>query len=139
MQSQIQNDIKTADNIGRQFLQAFFQQNADISNFYGNDSILSFESETYIGRDDIIGKLKTFNVSTIPTNYSVQPSNNGILIFCSGSFQLVGETNQMPFAEGGKRYLYYYLRHKKVELYLKQKELNGNDNSNGNDIREKEE
>ncbi len=97
MQSQIQNDIKTADNIGRQFLQAFFQQNADISNFYGNDSILSFESETYIGRDDIIGKLKTFNVSTIPTNYSVQPSNNGILIFCSGSFQLVGETNQMPF------------------------------------------
>ena len=97
MQSQIQNDIKTADNIGRQFLQAFFQQNADISNFYGNDSTLSFESETYIGRDDIIGKLKTFNVSTIPTNYSVQPSNNGILIFCSGSFQLVGETNQMPF------------------------------------------
>ena len=97
MQSQIQNDIKTADNIGRQFLQAFFTPNTDIANFYGNDSILSFESETYIGRDDIIGKLKTFNVSTIPTNYSVQPSNNGILIFCSGSFQLVGETNQMPF------------------------------------------
>ena len=97
MQSQIQNDIKTADNIGRQFLHAFFKQNADISNFYGNDSILSFESETYIGRDDIIGKLKTFNVSTIPTNYSVQPSNNGILIFCSGNFQLQGETNQMPF------------------------------------------
>ena len=49
----------------------------------------------------------------------------------------------LPFAEGGKRYLYYYLRHKKVELYLKQKELNGNekngDNSNGNDIREKAE
>jgi hypothetical protein len=44
----------------------------------------------------------------------------------------------LPFSEGGKRYLYYYLRHKKVELYLKQKELNGNDNSNNNDIREKE-
>ena len=97
MQNQIQNDIKTADNIGRQFLQAFFQQNADISNFYGNDSILSFESETYIGRDDIVGKLKSFQVATIPTNYSVQPSNNGILIFCSGSLQLKGETNQMPF------------------------------------------
>ena len=97
MQNQIQNDIKTADNIGRQFLQAFFQQNADISNFYGNDSILSFESETYIGRDDIVGKLKSFQVATIPTNYSVQPSNNGILIFCSGSLQLNGETNQMPF------------------------------------------
>ena len=97
MQSQIQNDIKTADNIGRQFLQAFFQQNADISNFYGNDSILSFEGEVFIGRDDIMGKLKQLQVSTIPTNYSVQPSNNGILIFCSGNFQIAGESNQMPF------------------------------------------
>ena len=97
MQNQIQNDIKTADNIGRQFLQAFFQPNVDISNFYGNDSILSFESETFVGRDDIIGKLKNLQVSTIPTNYSVQPSNNGILIFCSGNFQIVGEQNQMPF------------------------------------------
>ena len=97
MQNQIQNDIKTADNLGRQFLQAFFQQNVDISNFYGNDSILSFESEIFVGRDDIVGKLKNLQVTTIPTNYSVQPSNNGILIFCSGNFQIAGEQNQMPF------------------------------------------
>ena len=94
---QIQNDIKTADNIGYQFLQAFFQQNADISNFYGNDSILNFESDVFIGRDDIVAKLKNLQVNTIPTNYSVQPSNSGILIFCSGNFQIVGEQNQMPF------------------------------------------
>ena len=97
MQSQIQNDIKAANNIGVQFLQAFFTPNTDISNFYGNDSILSFESETYIGRDEIIGKLKNLQVSNIPNNYSVQPSNNGILIFCSGNFQIAGESNQMPF------------------------------------------
>ena len=97
MQSQIQNDIKTADNIGRQFLQAFFQQNADISNFYGNDSILNVESDVFIGREEIVAKLKSIQVSTIPTNYSVQPSNNGILIFCSGMFQITGEQNQMPF------------------------------------------
>ena len=98
MQNQIQNDIKTADNIGRQFLQAFFAQNADISNFYGNDSILNFESEVFIGRDDIIGKLKGLQVTTIPNNYSVQPSNNGILIFCSGNFVIEGQQNPMPFA-----------------------------------------
>ena len=98
MQNQIQNDIKTADNIGRQFLQAFFAQNADISNFYGNDSILSFESEVFIGRDDIIGKLKGMQVTTVPNNYSVQPSNNGILIFCSGNFVIEGQSNPMPFA-----------------------------------------
>ena len=98
MQNQIQNDIKAAENIGVQFLQAFFTPGVDISNFYGGDSILSFESETFIGRDDIVGKLKSFQVTTVPTNYSVQPSANGILIFCSGSFQIVGEQNQIPFA-----------------------------------------
>ena len=97
MQNQIQSDLKTADNIGRQFLQAFFAQNVDISNFYGNDSILTFESETLIGKDDIVGKLKNLQVNTIPKNYSVQPSVNGILIYFSGMFQIAGEQNQMPF------------------------------------------
>ena len=97
MQSQIQNDLKTADNIGRQFLQAFFNKGTDISNFYGNDSILTFEKESLIGKDEIVGKLKNLQVNTIPTDYSVQPSVNGILIYFAGSFQIVGEQNQMPF------------------------------------------
>ena len=97
MQSQIQNDLKTADNIGRQFLQAFFNKGTDISNFYGNDSILTFEKETLMGKDEIIGKLKNLQVNTIPTDYSVQPSVNGILIYFAGQFQIVGEQNQMPF------------------------------------------
>ena len=97
MQSQIQNDLKTADNIGRQFLQAFFNKGTDISNFYGNDSILTFEKDNFIGKDEIVGKLKMLQVNTIPTDYSVQPSVNGILIYFAGSFQIVGEQNQMPF------------------------------------------
>ena len=97
MQSQIQSDLKTADNIGRQFLQAFFNKGTDISNFYGNDSILTFEKESLIGKDEIVGKLKNLQVNTIPTDYSVQPSVNGILIYFAGSFQIVGEQNQMPF------------------------------------------
>ena len=43
----------------------------------------------------------------------------------------------LPFYEGGKRYIYFFLRQKKMELYLKQKELkrkevkeNVNDNNN---------
>ena len=97
MQNQIQADVKTAENIGLQFLQAFFGQNVDIANFYGNDSILTFESETIIGKEDIVGKLKNLKVNTIPKNYSVQPSVNGILIYFSGMFQIAGEQNQMPF------------------------------------------
>ena len=97
MQSQIQNDINTANNIGTQFLQAFFKNGADISNFYGQDSILTFERDTFIGKDDILSKLKMVQVNTIPNNYSIQPSENGILIYCSGNFNIVGETNLMPF------------------------------------------
>ena len=43
----------------------------------------------------------------------------------------------LPFYEGGKRYIYFFLRQKKMELYLKQKDLkrkevkdNVNDNNN---------
>ena len=97
MQNQIQNDLKIANDIGLQFLQAFFSQNADISNFYGNDSILTFETDNFIGKDEIVGKLKNLQVNTIPKNYSVQPSVNGILIYFAGMFQIAGEQNQMPF------------------------------------------
>ena len=97
MQNQIQNDIKIANDIGLQFLQAFFSQNADISNFYGNDSVLTFETDNFIGKDEIVGKLKNLQVNTIPKNYSVQPSVNGILIYFAGMFQIAGEQNQMPF------------------------------------------
>ena len=97
MQNQFQNDIKIANDIGLQFLKAFFSQNADISNFYGNDSILTFESDNFVGKEEIVGKLKNLQVNTIPKNYSVQPSVNGILIYFSGMFQIAGEQNQMPF------------------------------------------
>ncbi len=113
MQNQIQNDLKTADNIGRQFLQAFFDKTADISNFYGNDSILTFESENIIGKEEIVGKLKNLQVNTIPTNYSVQPSINGILIYFSGQFQIIGEQNQMPFSRC------IFLAHNNGSYYIK--------------------
>ena len=97
MQNQIQNDMKTANNIGTQFLQAFYKNGVDISNFYGQDSILTFESDTFIGKDEIVGKLNQFQVNTVPNNYSIQPSENGILIYCSGHLVIMGQTNKIPF------------------------------------------
>ena len=113
MQNQIQNDLKVANDIGLQFLQAFFQPNADIGNFYGNDSILTFESENLIGKEEIVAKLKNLQVSTIPKNYSVQPSLNGILIYFSGMFQIAGEQNQMPFTRC------IFLAHNNGSYYIK--------------------
>ena len=95
MQNQIQNDLKAADNIGRQFLQAFFTPGTDISNFYGNDSILSFESETFIGKDDIIGKLKNLQVSTIPIPNPQSPIPNPqspfLFIFINKKFFFINQ------------------------------------------------
>ena len=113
MLNQIQSDCKTAENIGVQFLQAFFNKGTDISNFYGNDSILTFESEIIIGKEDIVSKLKKLEVNTIPTNYSVQPSINGILIYFSGNFQIIGEQNQMPFTRC------IFLAQNNVSYYIK--------------------
>ena len=52
-------------------------------------------------------------VNTIPTNYSVQPSVNGILIYFSGSFQIAGEQNQMPFTRC------IFLAHNNGSYYIK--------------------
>lgn len=97
MLQQIQNDCNTAKNIGEQFLKAYFQQGANISNFYGNDSILTFEGDYFIGQQQIIEKLSSLNVVVSPNNYTCQPSNNGVLIYVSGTFKLQGEENPMPF------------------------------------------
>ena len=65
--------------------------------FYGGDSILNFESETFIGKDDIVKNIGKLKVSNVPTNYSVQPSNNGVLIIFYGNLIFFGEQDQLPF------------------------------------------
>ena len=72
--------LKNANCVGQEFLKQFFNPDSDISIFYGNDSILNFENETFIGKDDIVKNIKNLKVSNVPTNYSIQPSNNGVLI-----------------------------------------------------------
>lgn len=99
MEAQLQNDYNTAKNIGSQFLQAFFGKGpVNYANFYGNDSVLTFESEVYFGQQNIAEKLSSLNLASNFTNYEVQPSVAGILIYVSGSCCIAGETNQIPFS-----------------------------------------
>ena len=88
--SNIENDYKVANDIGKQFLQVYFAKGANISNFYGNDSLLTFESEKYYGVNNIINKF-------YQVNYEIQTSIGGILIFISGTCCVEGETNSIPF------------------------------------------
>ena len=111
MEGQIQHNLKAANDIrqliikklknancvGQEFLKQFFNPDSDISIFYGNDSILNFENETFIGKDDIVQNIKKLKVSNVPTNYSVQPSNNGVLIIFYGNLIFFGEQDQLPF------------------------------------------
>ena len=97
MDAQIQNDYYTAKNIGKQFLEVFLKPGVNFSNFYGNDSILTFESEVFIGTQNIVNKLSTLNLNLNFTNYEAQPSVQGILLFVSGTFCLPPDTNPIPF------------------------------------------
>lgn len=98
MEAQLQNDYNAAKNIGQQFLQTFFGKGTiDYANYYGNDSVLTFESEVFFGQNNINEKLKSLNLSSNFTNFEVQPSANGILIFVSGTCCIAGESNQIPF------------------------------------------
>lgn len=98
MEAQLQNDYNAAKNIGQQFLQTFFGKGTiDYANYYGNDSVLTFESEVFFGQNNINEKLKSLNLASNFTNFEVQPSANGILIFVSGTCCIAGESNQIPF------------------------------------------
>ena len=98
MQNIIQNKLQNADDIGEEeFLKAFFRPNEDLSNFYRNDSILSFQDERIIGKDDIVGKLKSIQVFSIPTDFSIQPTDNGIFIYSCGKLKVSGGQKLFPF------------------------------------------
>lgn len=91
------NNYNQAKKIGSQFLEAFFSQNVNLANFYGNDSILTFESEVFYGQQQILEKLQSIKLALTPTNYEVHPSNNGLMMYVGGSAVIEGETNRIPF------------------------------------------
>jgi hypothetical protein len=92
-------DYNSAKSIGESFLQSFFSQNVSgQASFYGNDSLLSFESEIFSGSQEIIGKLSSLPIKQSEVkNYEIQPSGTGILIYLSGLIIIEGESNPMNF------------------------------------------
>ena len=93
----MEQNYAAAENIGKQFLQAFCAKDVNYNNFYGNDSMLTFETEQFYGAQNIITKLTQTNINLKPNNYSIQPSNNGIIIYFSGMLNIDGDSNDMPF------------------------------------------
>ena len=57
--------LKKAKNIVKQFLEVFLKTGVNYSNFYRNDSILTFESEVFIGTQN---KVSTLNFNSNFTN-----------------------------------------------------------------------
>ena len=67
-------------------------------------------------RDNVIKEFKKFGTDKEIQNKLMKMK---MRIIFGGQFSIKWF---FPFVEGGKRYLYYYLRQKKIELYLQQKE-----------------
>ena len=73
----LQKDYDTAKSIGEQFLNAFFNKGpVDYSIYYGNDSVLTFESDVYFGASNITAKLQSLNVTTTFTHCDIQPRSD---------------------------------------------------------------
>lgn len=110
----LQKDYDTAKSIGEQFLNAFFNKGpVDYSIYYGNDSVLTFESDVYFGASNITAKLQSLNVTITFTHYDIQPGVTGILLLISGAICLQGETNHLPFMR------VMYLAQKNGSYYIK--------------------
>lgn len=110
----LQKDYDTAKSIGEQFLNAFFNKGpVDYSIYYGNDSVLTFESDVYFGASNITAKLQSLNVTTTFTHCDIQPGVTGILLLISGAICLQGETNHLPFMR------VMYLAQKNGSYYIK--------------------
>ena len=110
----LQKDYDTAKSIGEQFLNAFFNKGpVDYSIYYGNDSVLTFESDVYFGSSNITAKLQSLNVTTTFTHCDIQPGVTGILLLISGAICLQGETNYLPFMR------VMYLAQKNGSYYIK--------------------
>lgn len=110
----LQKDYDTAKSIGEQFLNAFFNKGPiDYSIYYGNDSVLTFESDVYFGASNNTAKLQSLNVTTIFTHCDIQPGVTGILLLISGAICLQGETNHLPFMR------VMYLAQKNGSYYIK--------------------
>lgn len=110
----LQKDYDTAKSIGEQFLNAFFNKGpVDYSIYYGNDSVLTFESDVYFGASNITAKLQSLNVTTTFTHCDIQPGVTGILLLISGAICLQGETNHLPFM------CVMYLAQKNGSYYIK--------------------
>lgn len=84
--------------IAESFLQQFFSNYSreHFALFYGNDSVLSVEKDKYTG-EDIADKLGSISAQFKVSFHESQPSNNGILIFLSGTMVLCGESNPISF------------------------------------------
>ena len=110
----LQKDYDTAKSIREQFLNAFFNKGpVDYSIYYGNDSVLTFESDVYFGASNITAKLQSLNVTTTFTHCDIQPGVTGILLLISGAICLQGETNHLPFMR------VMYLAQKNGSYYIK--------------------
>ena len=110
----LQSDYDTAKSIGEQFLNSFFNKGpVDYSTYYGDESVLTFESEVFFGASSITAKLQSLNVTTTFTHCDIQPGVSGILLLITGTICLQGETNQLPFMR------VMYLAQKNGSYYIK--------------------
>uniref|UniRef100_A0A803NZT9 NTF2 domain-containing protein n=1 Tax=Cannabis sativa TaxID=3483 RepID=A0A803NZT9_CANSA len=103
----IKMDQEQVEMVGRMFVDRYYQlfdnDRASVSLFYQPNSMLNFEGQKILGVDNISSKLNQLpfekcrhDISTVDSQPS-STSTGSIVVFVSGSLQLVGEEHSLRF------------------------------------------
>ena len=91
------------ETVGKQFVEHYYKMFAEdrpqLMNLYGDQSMMSFEGEQFLGGQSILTKLHTFGqVNHKITTFDAQPtSGEGIICMISGDLSIEGG-NPLKFA-----------------------------------------
>mmetsp|Transcript_54764 Transcript_54764/g.138317 ORF Transcript_54764/g.138317 Transcript_54764/m.138317 type:complete len:124 (-) Transcript_54764:173-544(-) len=112
--------------IGEQFVQHYYQtfdtNRAGLAALYGDTSMLTFEGEQFQGAQNITGKLTSLQFQKVQhqivkCDCQPNPSENGVIIFVTGSLLVDDNQNPLKFAQ------VFYLKQGPTGNYFCQNDL----------------
>jgi len=103
----IQRGMANANEIAKAFVQHYYNtfdtSRANLISLYQNDSMLTFEGQTFQGPQNIVNKLLSLPFQLIqhkPTTLDLQPApGGGLIVFVSGQLLVDAEKNPMNFSQ----------------------------------------
>jgi len=108
LQAKMANINQQFNEVGQQFVQHFYQtfdtNRQGLAQLYANESMMTFEGESFMGTEKIMAKLSNLKFGKIQhklTKVDCQPNpfNGGVMIFVTGDLKVDDDDNVLKFAQ----------------------------------------